>query len=1010
MTDKEIKLIIRKILNYELSLWDVPEEAYYHKNVLKAARKHGLLKDLNRGFDVIHNCFFVEGEIFEENSNGELESNYNKVTFSTFEEYYAYLDGDIYDSACYKYCDIDKYIKFINEKNIDIIRFWERKTFLTETVDDLSLKISKEELDAYDAAENNKKLIVAWIKKFETCASSHDLELVVKRYDKSVLKNVLDVSFFFFCYIFKDEINGKRFNSLMEYVCTGKNIGSEFVKALCTIYNPNDVIERYNLSGLTKNARYIKKKRLRDYVQLLKVGKIEIKTSFYFDDKTHFYCEETKCFEEGRNWESVSYKRCFETFEEFAKYRKDSLKGVDLTNAIRLDVDFSLYKTDEKTKLPLRDLDDLICEIRKEYIEGNFVVSKEWKTSQSDIIKKKSFSTPYFFDFVYYLQGNLSDSFLLFCDGLENLSICEEIDFSRSRMTSKMCDKFGIPYEGFILDRSAIGSFAITEKNEEEKLYILDNSENIELAECDEDMHFYAMSDEYDGDSQVINYITDIHLMHRLQNAKCKSKDDVEYVLQKIANRILKEKEGFLLIGGDVSSDFSVFKRFIELLRWKLDCKKWRKNDIVFVLGNHELWGFSKKSIEEIVTIYRNVIEKNGMQLLHNEILYTDSTNKICKISYNELISKSSKDLRTQIQSTRIVIVGGLAFSGYNEEFNANHGIYRETLDRKGEIAESKKFEELYNKIRPIIYDKNTVIFTHTQKKDWSIDSEPDKKFVYVNGHTHRNEFHDDGEYRIYSDNQIGYRNETPHLKYFLMENDYDFFSDYDDGVHKITSLQYNNFYRGKNFIMNFNREINCLYMLKKNGYYCFIHKANSGTLTILNGGALKRLEEKDVEYYYAHMDKVVSYIRKPIDKYMSIQQEISEEIRKIGGLGKIHGCIIDIDYFNHIYLNPFDLTVTGYWALNMVNKSVYPDVPALLKEKCPAIYVNYLKLIEGDKKNLLVPVKSKKNEQILPKEYLGTDIYKASREIKKMQKLTSNILSYWCENPMQVTNLLDIK
>ena len=79
---------------------------------------------------------------------------------------------------------------------------------------------------------------------------------------------------------------------------------------------------------------------------------------------------------------------------------------------------------------------------------------------------------------------------------------------------------------------------------------------------------------------------------------------------------------------------------------------------------------------------------------------------------------------------------------------------------------------------------------------------------------------------------------------------------------------------------MTFTREVNVLYMLKKNGYYCFIHEAKSGSLTNLNGGALKRLEEKDINYYYAHMDEIISYIEKPFDKYMSIQQSISEEIK----------------------------------------------------------------------------------------------------------------------------------
>lgn len=150
-------------------------------------------------------------------------------------------------------------------------------------------------------------------------------------------------------------------------------------------------------------------------------------------------------------------------------------------------------------------------------------------------------------------------------------------------------------------------------------------------------------------------------------------------------------------------------------------------------------------------------------------------------------------------------------------------------------------------------------------------------------------------------------------------------------------------------------------------------------------------------------MDEVISYIRKPLDKYMSIQQRISEEIRKLGGTGTIHGCIIDIDRNNHIYVNPVDLTITGYWAGNMIDKLVYPDVPRLLKIQCPVIYSNYLKLMKEEKKNLLVLAKRKKDELgVLPQRYLDTDIYKASREIKKMQKLTSNILGTWYENPVQ--------
>lgn len=37
----------------------------------------------------------------------------------------------------------------------------------------------------------------------------------------------------------------------------------------------------------------------------------------------------------------------------------------------------------------------------------------------------------------------------------------------------------------------------------------------------------------------------------------------------------------------------------------------------------------------------------------------------------------------------RLVIFGGIGFSGYNEKFNANIGLYRNTIDRTVEIKES---------------------------------------------------------------------------------------------------------------------------------------------------------------------------------------------------------------------------------------------------------------------------------------------------------------------------------
>ncbi|MBO4946380.1 MAG: metallophosphoesterase [Lachnospiraceae bacterium] len=1000
MMRNEISEIIYKLGNKELSIGEVPEEVKYQKDIVIAERKYGLRKELNRGYDAIHDFFFIEEEIRDEKAFGKSETYRNRLIFDSIEEYYDYLNGDIYDYACYKYCDFDRYKEFIKDKNIDINRLKARNTFLNKTIKEVTLDISEEEREAYDKAESIKKLIKIWIKEFDGCKSGNDFDEIVKRYEKSELKDFLEVSFFFYYYIFEDIKDINRFNALMEYMCMGKYPEYRIVKVLCLIYGTETVIEKFNYSGGTKRTNYNHIKKVKDYITILDSKKVHFLTRYYYDKRIHFYCEEVEGIKDGEREGIVSYHRYFDTFESFIAYRKGNLRGVDISEAKMLKVDISLYEIDEKTKLPICLMNDLVCKIEKKYEKEKFVVVKKWVNQKDEIIKAVNFTTNYFFDFVYYLDGDLSNAFLLFCDGLENLKDYDDLDFSGVMLTSKLCEKFGLPYERYNINESMIESFIDAEKNESKTVpAIKGKAAGITFNNANE--YSIYESDKCDKNNQKIYYITDIHLMHRLEAMNCRSRVDIIYVLQKIIDSIVDEGDNFLLIGGDVSSDFSIFKSFVKLLGKKMKYKA----RVVFVLGNHELWEFPGKSIDEIVEIYRKVIEENGMYLVHNELLYMDSYNRICKIPYKKLMSLTEKELRQETQSARLAILGGIGFSGYNKDFNADQGIYRMVLDRAREIAETAKFEKLYDKVAPVIYDKNTIIVTHMPKKDWSVNEKRYKDFVYVSGHNHRNEFYDDGTYRIYSDNQVGYKNVGIHLKNFLIGNKYDFFSDYDDGIYEITGEQYNDFYRGKNIYMNFTRKVNVLYMLKKKGYYCFIHKTKTGVLSILHGGSLKHLDKKDVKYYYEHMDEMVMNIEGPLEKYTHIQQKISEAIKKIGGDGTIHGCIVDIDWYTHIYVNPVDLAVTGYCAMDMVNKYVYPDVPTMLQIECPDIYENYLQLL--DKENPFALIKEKKEIGILPQEYLKTDIYRVSREIKKMQRLTSNILTTWDAEVVQENKFL---
>lgn len=56
-----------------------------------------------------------------------------------------------------------------------------------------------------------------------------------------------------------------------------------------------------------------------------------------------------------------------------------------------------------------------------------------------------------------------------------------------------------------------------------------------------------------------IAYISDIHLIHKFTD--CKSENDREAVIKKIAKLLDFSRNCFFLIGGDISSEFTYYKK-----------------------------------------------------------------------------------------------------------------------------------------------------------------------------------------------------------------------------------------------------------------------------------------------------------------------------------------------------------------------------------------------------------------------------------------------------------------
>lgn len=976
--EKELQILLKKLSGQQIvNFYDIPDEYRLNPFIVQLERKLGIRKTNQCGYDVLHDNFFVEEIVLCENYLGTIIEKTIFNYFPDFNEFYQFLQGEIYDRSCYFLYDFSPLE--IEKYSIDLKRI-NKKALITSNVSNYSLGFSQSELCIYREKEKEKSIRKKLIDQLIKCKNYVDFEKAISNLKKKNLNN--DFMFFIFCFIFS--CNNFAFKILNEYI--KQNDCWELEQLLCLIYNPDDVLSNYfcRHRALSTNKKY--KSKLKSFIKLVREKRYKISIKKYFDETNHFFCVK-QLFYFDNYYSPFEICRYFDSFVDFVEYLDKDLTSCDLSKAILPNVNFSLYKIDKTTKLPIEYQKGVKYFIIKEYdrISDTFNVTQYWITQKQKILKRYDHTFKYFFDFAYFLNYDLSNSNLLFCDGLKKINDYSIFNLKGSILKSEILEKLGIKYQKYNLHKSIQepkNSFIIENEKSSTEILKFQRSEISDTLLC-----------------KTIYYISDLHLLHRLKAFVCKSETDVVYALQKIIDNLLKDIKhlyGVLLIAGDTSSDFKIFSAFVRLLRNTLDEQNFNLT-VIFTLGNHELWEFDNYDFEDIIKQYKELLYNYQMYLIQNELIYIEDNN-INIITAKELKIYSTQKIRNALVKSRLIIFGGLGFSGNNQFFNANDGIYKKVINREKEIFESELLNSLYNKICSTLPDKNIIILTHMPKKDWSKNNELQSGFIYINGHNHKNYYYSDGMTSVYADNQIGYFTKDFYTKYFYFLDTYDIFSEYKDGIYIITPQEYKDFYYGKHLYLNFNRDIHILYMLKKNGYYCFIHQAKDKKLALFNGGALKRLYEKDINYYYENMDRVISYIKSPLKEFTDFQKKVSNEIKAIGGDGFIHGAIIDIGYCCHVYVNPLDLKITYYWGSDIIRKILYKDFSSLLKNHNEKLYTNYCNQLK-EKNNLII--QTKENLAInKTKMYLETDIYRVSNEVRKMQKLNNNILTVWYEGP----------
>lgn len=524
---------------------------------------------------------------------------------------------------------------------------------------------------------------------------------------------------------------------------------------------------------------------------------------------------------------------------------------------------------------------------------------------------------------------------------------------------------------------------------------------------------------------RLFHYISDLHLTHKIKREIEKGtpvEAAVKYVVRKAVKDIEKSMSSYkdrlnshwesqiLMICGDVTFDFNIAKAFYKELSNSLIIKK---SNTYVTLGNHELWdgdpnGERNHNCDSVIEKYRKLIESYGFTFLENQVAVVLSDNPFTNgekyvLDADFIFDDNNQEAITLLfLKSRYIICGGIGFSGNNESFNVENGIYRKTIkSRDEEIKRSQVYDALFWRVKRLAKGKTIISLTHMPKEDWSHILESDN-CIFISGHTHRNYRSEEGT-RVFADNQIGYKSNEYYTKQFSIDTSYDIFESYPDGIHKIERIDYSEFGKGIGLHLSFRHDpYSQLYLLKRDGIYMFISESNNG-LSILNGGRRTKLKRKDLNYYFSNMAAYAELLKSSFEGYEEYIGNISKEIRKLGGSGRIHGCIVDVDSLNHIYVNPYDGKITYYFATNILSRIGFSDFVEMLE--CNISRSETINII---KNNYLL---SNNIQQLTPLDNslvissntfvsTGTFIYKPSMQVNKIHKLFNyKVLQFWEES-----------
>lgn len=450
---------------------------------------------------------------------------------------------------------------------------------------------------------------------------------------------------------------------------------------------------------------------------------------------------------------------------------------------------------------------------------------------------------------------------------------------------------------------------------------------------------------------------------------------------------------------------------------------EWRRPDkrIYAIIGNHELWEFD--SVDKCVSVYRKMFEDLGIIFLYNDAKfafipqepekYSGETGKMERIKKEDNPAEYNY-LNSRI--TNVIIVGGIGFAGYNKTFNANDLIYSTAVNREHEIELTKGWEQYYKSIVEKAKKQNCLllVLTHNPPDDWKRDKAYDENSIYFYGHNHRGYLyhHRDSNVHIYADNQIGYKNDVIKFKKASIYKLYNPFASYGDGCYRIDPYEYLQFnvFSGvyiegveliRKYLSKYHRG---LYLIKKSEYYGFFlvsekrEKNTPGGTYICVGGSVKKVSDTiELDYFENQMTNMVNAYIRLFKPYRAFQEDVSKAVKSFGGSGKIHGYIIDIDFYNHIMINPNDGKITCYYSYTYGDVTKYDSILDLLENHNPGLADKYKKLLNSYDSSTYTKIEKAEKKALTIKIDIKNSLYKESRQANQIQRLfDAHILRAW--------------